>query len=64
MALVLTGSVLLRHAPTAVSDAWCAARLGNDAGRAYGTLPPSLDFTALLQRATPQIASGPEAGLA
>ncbi len=32
MALCLQGSLLVRHAPSAVSDAFCAARLGGDGG--------------------------------
>ena len=39
MALCWQGSLLVRHAPAAVADAFCAARLGGDAGLAYGTLP-------------------------
>jgi putative acyl-CoA dehydrogenase len=41
MALCLQGSLLVRHAPPAVTDAFCAARLGGDAGLNYGTLPPA-----------------------
>ncbi|MFE3458442.1 acyl-CoA dehydrogenase family protein [Nocardiopsis aegyptia] len=51
MALVLQGSLLVRHAPNAVADAFCASRLGPDHGMAFGTLPPGLDFAALLDRA-------------
>ena len=39
LALTLQGSLLVRNAPAAVSDAFCAARLGGEGGRAYGTLP-------------------------
>ncbi len=39
MAKVAAGSVLLQHAPSAVSDAYCATRLGRDWGDMYGTLP-------------------------
>ena len=31
------------HAPPAVADAFCAARLGRRGGRVYGTLPPGVD---------------------
>lgn len=36
MALVLQGSLLVRFAPTEVSDAFCASRLGGDWGRRSG----------------------------
>ena len=39
MALCLQGSLLVRHAPPAVADAFCASRLGGDGGLEYGTLP-------------------------
>ena len=39
MALVLQGSLLVRYGDEAVADAFCASRLGGDAGRAFGTLP-------------------------
>jgi putative acyl-CoA dehydrogenase len=53
MALALQGSLLVRHAPAAVADAFCAARLAGDAGLNYGTLPPSADVEAILARHTP-----------
>ncbi len=54
MALCLQGSLLVRHAPGAVSDAFCAARLGGDGGLEYGTLPPGTDFEAIIARSRPQ----------
>ncbi|WP_017588234.1 acyl-CoA dehydrogenase family protein [Nocardiopsis ganjiahuensis] len=51
MALVLQGALLVRHAPAAVADAFCATRLGSDGGTAFGTLPAGVDFAALLDRA-------------
>jgi putative acyl-CoA dehydrogenase len=35
-----------------VSDAFCASRL-EGVGRSYGTLPPSVDTAAILERALP-----------
>ncbi|WP_055700670.1 MULTISPECIES: acyl-CoA dehydrogenase family protein [Streptomyces] len=55
MALVLQGSLLVRHAPSAVADAFCASRLGGDWGGAFGTLPHSLDLAAVVERAAPQV---------
>ena len=53
MALALQGSLLVRDAPNAVADAFCASRLGGDGGHAYGTLPPGVDCDAVLERAAP-----------
>ncbi|WP_328751330.1 acyl-CoA dehydrogenase family protein [Streptomyces sp. NBC_00285] len=53
LALVLQGSLLVRHAPPEVADAFCASRLGGDAGAAFGTLPTSLDLTSVVDRADP-----------
>jgi putative acyl-CoA dehydrogenase len=54
MALALQGSLLVRHAPPAVADAFCATRLAGDWGHAFGTLPKGVDTGAVLQRALPQ----------
>jgi putative acyl-CoA dehydrogenase len=53
LALALEASLLVRHAPPAVADAFCAARLGGDAGRVYGTLPLGVDARAIIERALP-----------
>ncbi|MDN3292455.1 acyl-CoA dehydrogenase family protein [Streptomyces ficellus] len=51
MALVLQGSLLVRWAPAAVADAFCASRLGGDRGSAFGTLPHTLDLASVVERA-------------
>jgi putative acyl-CoA dehydrogenase len=51
MALVLQGSLLIRHGDPAVSDAFAASRLAGDRGGAYGTLPTGLDTATILDRA-------------
>jgi putative acyl-CoA dehydrogenase len=53
MALALQGSLLVRHAPTYVSDAFCASRLDRDWGSVPGTLPTGLDTAAIVTRARP-----------
>jgi putative acyl-CoA dehydrogenase len=53
MALVLQGSLLVRHAPAAVADAFCASRLAGDWGHAFGTLPAGLAMTEIIERAAP-----------
>jgi putative acyl-CoA dehydrogenase len=50
MALCLQGSLLVRDAPAAVADAFCASRLGGDGGLEYGTLPAGSDFDAIIAR--------------
>ena len=55
MALCLQGSLLVRHAPPAVADAFCASRLGGDGGLEYGTLPAGSDFDAIIARALPDV---------
>lgn len=50
MALVFQGSQLVRHAPAAVADAFCASRLAGDWGHAFGTLPAGLDLDGVLAR--------------
>jgi putative acyl-CoA dehydrogenase len=56
MALGLQGSLLLRGAPAAVADAFCASRLAGDGGLEYGTLPAGVDFRAIVDRHTPRAA--------
>jgi putative acyl-CoA dehydrogenase len=53
MALVLQGSLLVRHAPPAVADAFCASRLHGDHGLAFGTLPADTEFGAIIDRHLP-----------
>jgi putative acyl-CoA dehydrogenase len=55
MALALEGSLLVRGAPPAVADAFCASRLGHDGGLEYGTLPAGTDFKTIIERSRPQI---------
>ena len=51
LALCLQGSLLLRHAPTAVADAFCASRLGGDWGAVLGTLPAGTGVAEIIERA-------------
>ena len=55
LALCLQGSLLVRHAPAEVADAFCATRLGGAGGRAYGTLPPGVDTAAIVERHRPRL---------
>jgi len=53
LAVALQASLLVRHAPPAVADAFCAGRLEGDRGRVYGTLPAGVDAKAIIERALP-----------
>jgi putative acyl-CoA dehydrogenase len=53
LALAFQASLLVRHAPPAVGDAFCAGRLGEARGRAFGTLPRGVDAGAVLARVLP-----------
>jgi putative acyl-CoA dehydrogenase len=50
MALVLQASLLVRHSPAAVADAFVATRLGGDGGRSFGVLPRGADVDAIVGR--------------
>ncbi len=50
LALAFQASLLVRDAPAAVADAFCAGRLGAARGRAFGTLPRGIDGAAIVDR--------------
>jgi len=54
-ALCLQASLLVRHAPPEVADAFCATRLAAEGGRAYGTLPRGTDCAAIVERHRPRL---------
>jgi putative acyl-CoA dehydrogenase len=53
LALALQASLLIRHAPASVADAFCASRLERRGGQVYGTLPAGVDSKAIIDRALP-----------
>jgi putative acyl-CoA dehydrogenase len=53
LAVALQASLLVRFAPPAVADAFCAGRLAGEGGRVYGTLPAGVDAGAIVDRALP-----------
>jgi putative acyl-CoA dehydrogenase len=55
LALALQASLLVRHAPPAVSDAFCASRLSDHPAFAYGALDAKVDAEAILTRAMSQL---------
>jgi putative acyl-CoA dehydrogenase len=53
LALALQGSLVVRHAPASVADAFCASRLAGEGGRVYGTLPAGVAAKEIIDRALP-----------
>jgi len=51
MALALQGALLVQHAPSFVSDAFCASRLDGIGERNLGALPRGIDCAAIVKRA-------------
>jgi putative acyl-CoA dehydrogenase len=54
IALAMQGALLLRFAPAAVGEAFCASRLAGEWGHVFGTLAKNIDFETILQRAWPE----------
>ena len=55
LALALQGSLVIRHSPPAVAEAFLASRLGGAAGKAFGTLPSGTDTQAIIERHRPRL---------
>ncbi|MGN6613098.1 MAG: acyl-CoA dehydrogenase family protein [Angustibacter sp.] len=53
LAVALQASLLLRHAPTAVSDAFVRTRVLGERGATFGTLPSGLDVDGIVERVLP-----------
>jgi putative acyl-CoA dehydrogenase len=53
IALALQGSLMVRYGLPASADAFCAARLGGEAGLAFGTLPDGIDARAIVEHHRP-----------
>lgn len=53
IALAVQASLLHRHAPDFMFQAFCRSRLACGAPAVFGTLPSGIDLTAILQRARP-----------
>jgi len=56
MALALEGALMVRHAPPAMADAFCASRLSEDWHKTFGTLPTGLDMDTIIERARGEVA--------
>ena len=55
LAVSLQASLLIRHAPAAVADAFCASRIASQGIHNIGTLPSGVDAKAIIERATPHV---------
>ena len=53
MARALEASLLLRYGDPKVAEAFCASRLDSNGGRSFGTLPPSRQLSAIVERHRP-----------
>jgi putative acyl-CoA dehydrogenase len=53
LALALQATLLVRHAPGFVAEAFLASRIAGDRGQAFGTLPAGIDTRAIVARAAP-----------
>jgi len=53
LVLALQAALLIKHAPSAIADAFCASRLTNEPGGAFGMLPHGTEFRAIVERAAP-----------
>ena len=53
LVLALQAALLIKHAPAAVADAFCASRLDGEGGSVFGLLPRGTDLHAIAERAAP-----------
>jgi putative acyl-CoA dehydrogenase len=58
LALALQASLVVRHSPSAVSEAFLATRIAGDRGLAFGTLPAGIDCEAIVDRHRPKLNEG------
>jgi putative acyl-CoA dehydrogenase len=54
VALAVQAALLAQTAPAPVFSAFCDSRLAGQWGQAFGTLPATVDFDAIIARATPR----------
>jgi putative acyl-CoA dehydrogenase len=56
LALALQGSLVIRHSPSAVAEAFLISRLGGAGGTSFGTLPAGIDTATIIERHRPKVA--------
>ena len=54
IAVGLAAGILVRHAPAAIADAYCASRLGDGYGGTIGMLPAAIDLAKIIEAAIPR----------
>jgi putative acyl-CoA dehydrogenase len=55
MAVVLQGSLLVRHGDPVVAELFCASRVGGEGGHAFGTLEPGPELRSVIARHRPRL---------
>jgi putative acyl-CoA dehydrogenase len=58
LAVALQGSLVVRHSPPAVAEAFLASRVAGDRGLVFGTLPAGVDAEAIIERHRPRLPAG------
>jgi len=53
LVLALQATLLVKHAPQQVADAFCVSRLDSGGGSAFGQLPRGIDLRSIADRAAP-----------
>jgi putative acyl-CoA dehydrogenase len=53
MAIALQASILVRHAPAFVADAFCATRVARQGGLSFGAYETKIDTARIIERAMP-----------
>src|SRR5260221_32224 len=53
--LAVQAALLVRFAPPAIADGFCASRLAGERGAAFGAMPAGIDFRAIVERAAPAL---------
>jgi putative acyl-CoA dehydrogenase len=58
LGLLLQASLVVRHSPAPVAEAFLASRLAYETDRTFGTLPAGVDCQAIIERHRPKLAGG------
>ena len=56
LALLLQASLVVRHSPPEVAEAFLGSRLDAQGERMFGTLPTGIDCAAIIERHRPKLA--------
>jgi putative acyl-CoA dehydrogenase len=58
LGLLLQASLVVRHSPSGVAEAFLASRLAYETDRTFGTLPAGIDCQSIIERHRPKLAGG------